>query len=226
MQQVLNPFVSIYQTQLEASRRFADAVFSGTQRIDEVVISATQRAFNEQLNLANAMMRDPRTVGSTLQSSFLSANPSDAANYQREIMAIFSEMQNEIGRSFHEYFQQLGAQAPTGISRVNETVRQSSDSAVNPVTSMFSVWESAFKEVAALAKKNMTAAQSTAHDVATHNLQNAGNYADVMSRTARAGVSTMDNVASATAHATRSATANGESASDEKRGSGGNGKRK
>ncbi|MEN3364353.1 MAG: hypothetical protein V7606_1627, partial [Burkholderiales bacterium] len=51
MQTVLNPLVNVYQTQLEASRRFADAVFSGTEKIDRIVLDAVHRIFNQQLTL-------------------------------------------------------------------------------------------------------------------------------------------------------------------------------
>lgn len=94
MQNAMNPLVTMYQSQLEASRRFVDAVFSGTEKIDRVMIGATQRVFNEQLNLAQAMTsaRDPRTVGTTWQSTMLSRSPDDAMNYQKEIVRIVAEM--------------------------------------------------------------------------------------------------------------------------------------
>ena len=46
-----------------------------------------------------------------------------------------------------------GASAP-----LQNMPEQAADNVFNPVTSMFSVWESAFKEVAALAQKNMMSA--------------------------------------------------------------------
>ena len=42
MQHASNPLVTMYNTQLEASRRFAEAVFSGTEKIDRVMRGATQ----------------------------------------------------------------------------------------------------------------------------------------------------------------------------------------
>lgn len=170
MQNVLSPMVNMYQTQLEASRRFADAIFSGTEKIDRVVIGATHRAFNEQLRFAQALssVRDPRNMGSTFQSSFFSRDPDDAMNYQKEIMRIFAEMQNEIGRSMQDYIEQLGTTAATGATAPLGVARdQANDAVFNPMTSMFSVWESAFKEVTELAKKNMIAARGAIDSAAS-----------------------------------------------------------
>ncbi len=165
MQQVLNPLVNVYQTQLEASRRFADAIFSGTEKIDRVMIGATHRVFTEQLNFVQAIaaIRDPRGVGAALPSGFLARQPDEAVNYQKEIMSIVAEMQSEIGKSMQDCVEQLRSQATSGAG-VPGTQEHAGEAAYNPMTSMFSVWESAFKEVAALAKKNMTAAGVAAKD--------------------------------------------------------------
>ncbi|HJV80189.1 phasin family protein [Noviherbaspirillum sp.] len=234
MQNFLNPLVTMYQTQLEASRRFADALFSGTEKIDRVVIGASHRAFNEQLNFVQAMTaaRDPRSVGTTLQSGFLSRNPDEAMNYQKEIMRIFAEMQNEIGRSMQDYLEQVGSHATSTATAPLETAQdQANDAAFNPMTSMFSVWESAFKEVADLAKKNMMAARSTAENAARRTMQSAGNYANVANVAAGsaqdAATSAVDSAASISAQAARQTATVAEEGSDEKRGvPPGGGKRK
>ena len=64
MPSAMNPIVDMYQTQLEASRRLADVMFSGTQRIDQVMIDTAHRAVTEQLNFVQAVAaaRDPRSV--------------------------------------------------------------------------------------------------------------------------------------------------------------------
>jgi hypothetical protein len=51
---------------------------------------------------------------------------------------------------------------------------------------MFSVWESAFKEVAALAKKNMTTARSAVEEATGRAMEGAANYANAVSETAAA----------------------------------------
>jgi len=186
MQNATNPLVSMYHTQLEASRRFAEAVFSGTEKIDRVMRGATQRVFNEQLNLAQAITtaRDPRTVGTTLQSSFLSRNPDDAVSYQKEIVRIMAEMQNEISRSMQDYMEQIRTNATTTATRPLQAAQaQANDAVFNPMTSMFSVWESAFKEVAELAKKNMVAARGAVEQAASRSAQQMTNYVDTAAST-------------------------------------------
>jgi hypothetical protein len=218
MQNVMNPLMTMYQTQLEASRRLADALFSGTEKIDRVMIGATHRVFTDQLNLAQAMttVRDPRNVGTALQSSLLSRNSDDAVNYQKEIMRIFAEMQNEIGRSLHDYIEQLGTHAASSATKPLEAAQTHANDAVfNPMTSMFSVWESAFKEVAELAKKNMATARATAENAAGRTMQHAGNYADVTASAIQEAASGAESMASTTAYAARSVGGDG---SDDKRG--------
>lgn len=220
MQNVLSPMINMFQNQLDASRKFADAVFSGAEKIDRVMIGATHRVFTEQLNFAQAIasVRDPRSVGTALQSTFMSRNPDDAVNYQKEIMRIVTEMQNDIGRSMQDYIEQLGRGAASTATKPLEAVQaQANDAVFNPMTSMFSVWETAFKDVAALAKKNMTAARSSVESAASRTMQSAGNYADVTSGIAQQAAET---VASAAAQAGRNAMAMGEEVvgTDEKRG--------
>ena len=182
MPSVLNPIVDMYQTQLEASRRFADVVFSGTEKIDRVVIEATHRAFTEQLNFAQAVAsaRDPKGVAN-LQSTFFSRRPESAVSYQKEIMRIFAEIQNEIGRSMQDYAEKFGTNVANNATAPLKAVQeQTNDTVFNPMTGMFSVWESAFKEVASLANRNMAEARSgyeSAANAATTATQAAGRAA-------------------------------------------------
>ncbi|MES2534723.1 MAG: phasin family protein [Pseudomonadota bacterium] len=164
---VLNPIVDMYQTQLEASRQFADAMFSGTEKIDRVIIDATHRAVSDQLRFAQALAaaRDPKGLAS-LQPSLIH-RPENAVNYQKEIMRVFAEMQNDLGKSMQQYVEQLTTKTTSSATRPLETAQeQAKDAMLNPMTGMFSVWESAFREVAALANKNMVAARSTFENAA------------------------------------------------------------
>jgi len=234
MQNATNPLVTMYHTQLEASRRFAEVVFAGTEKIDRVMIGATQRVFNEQLNFAQALTsaRDPRAVGSTLQSSFLARNPDEAVSYQKEIVRIVAEMQNEISRSMQDYIEQMRTSATSSATKPLEAAQaQANDVMFNPMTSMFSVWESAFKEVAEMTKKNMAAARSAVEDAASRTTQQVATYSDTAATMAQQATtqaaSAADQAASATAQAVRGATVTategggGEAASDEKRGGAG-----
>ena len=226
MQNASNPLVTMYNTQLEASRRFADAVFTGTEKIDRVMRGATQRVFNEQINFVQAMTtaRDPRSVGTTLQSSLFSRNPDDAVNYQKEIVRIVAEMQNEISRSMQDYMEQIRSSATTNAARPFQAAQvQANDTVFNPMTSMFSVWESAFKEVAELAKKNMVAARGVAEEAAARAGQQAATYVDVSQGAAQDAVNTaLGQATAATTQAARGTAAVATEAeiamSDEKRG--------
>lgn len=220
MQNILSPMINLYQNQLEASRRVADAVFSGAEKMDRMMIGATRHAVAEQLNFAQAIatVRDPRSVGAALQSTFMSRNPEDTVNYQREFMRILTEVQNDIGRSMQDYIEHFGSNAASSTMRMSERTSeavqgQANDAVFNPMTSMFSVWESAFKDVAALAKRNMSNVRSSVDDVTTRSLHSAGNYADVAAGAAQ-------QAAEAAAQAGRNAMAMGEeiNGSDEKRG--------
>ncbi|GAB3553205.1 hypothetical protein GCM10027343_39740 [Noviherbaspirillum agri] len=214
MQNVFNPMINMYQQQLEASRRFADAVLSGAEKIDRVMIGATRHAITEQLNLAQAIAsaRDPRGVGSAMQSTFMSRSPEDAVNYQRELVRVFTEVQSDIGRSMQDYIERLGTNAAGSTMRMSErpvetAQAQTNDAAFNPMTSMFSVWESAFKDVAALAKRNMSNTRSAVDDVSTRSMHRAGNYADVAASAAHQAA---EAAASTASQAERSAMAMGD----------------
>lgn len=180
MANAVNPIMNMYQTQLEASRRFADAVFSGTEKIDRMMLEATHRAFTEQMNFAQAVAaaRDPRGAAN-LQTAFLSHRPDNVAGYQKEIMHIFSDMQNEIGKSMQYYAEQLmpdsvsNAQAPLKMTQAS-----SGSPTLNPITGLLSVWESAFREVASMANRNMAAART--------NFENAANAVSTLNRSQEA----------------------------------------
>jgi len=217
MQTVLSPLATMYQTQLEASRRFADTMFSGIEKIDRVFLDAAHRVVLRQLNFAQAMttVRDPQSAATTMQSNLLARNPDEAVNYQKEIMRVFAEMQNDIGRSLQDYIEQLGANAASSTAAPLEAARdRANDATFNPVTGMFSVWESAFKEVAALARKNMVVARTTMEDAASRAMENAGSF------TMAASDSMSDAVASSAGLGGRMAAAGEEETTSDRRPSG------
>jgi hypothetical protein len=165
MQQILNPMAHLYQTQLEASRRFADAIFSGTEKLDRLVLEATHRAVNDQLNMATAMATGQDAAGGMdLARTLMQQNSNDAVNYQAQIVRAVAEMQTEIGKSMQEYIEQMGAQAANAPSRAEQSTQAAApgaaDSMINPMTNMLSMWENAFKQATAMATRNMAAARS------------------------------------------------------------------
>jgi hypothetical protein len=160
----LGSLTSMYQAQLEVSRRCANAIFSGTEKIDRVMLGAVQHTVEQQLKLAEAMidLRDPQTFGNTLRSDFLSGESAVVSDYQKQLVGIYTEMQAEIGRTMQEYAEHVGSGVIAGTGR-----GQSGDGALNPATSVFSMWETAFRQAAELAKENMDTARSAFESAAS-----------------------------------------------------------
>ncbi len=163
MPSVLNPITDIYHTQLEASRRLADVLFSGSERIDHVVIEATHHAFTDQVKIAHAAMsmRDPKELAN-MQSSLIVHRPDSAVNLQKEVVRMFAEIQNEVGKSFKETIEKLNSSFTRGsTASAKNGAEKAGDTIFNPLTGMFAMWDSVFREMAALATKNINTARSS-----------------------------------------------------------------
>jgi phasin family protein len=182
MPNVFSPIANIYQTQLEASRQFADAIFAGTEKIDHMVIDATHRVINDQLRFAQSLasVRDAQGVASA-QTSYFAQRPDRAMEYQREFMRIFSEMQSDIGRSMRQCMEQWSNNVASGAAETAEAAQEQAGETFNPLGNMFSMWESAFREVTSLANKNMEAARSGFENAASTAFNTATEAAEEMS---------------------------------------------
>lgn len=190
MQNMTNPFMGMYQTQIEASRRFLDTIFSTTEKLDQVVRGAAQRAVNEQLNFAEAVTqaKDAASIGTTWQSGMASRNSDQAVNYQRELIRIIVEMQSELGKGAQDYVEQLRNQASSGFKpQVEASAAQAAAANVmpNPMTSLFSAWQDAFKQAGSLAQRNLSAATSTFTDAVGTAAQQTSRYVDATAGNAR-----------------------------------------
>ena len=173
MQAMYGPMANMYQTQLEASRRLADAFFNGAEKIDHVLLAASHRAWTDQLRFVQSLVavRDAQGAA-TAQAKFFSQRPDRAMNYQRELMRVFSEVQSEIGKSMRSYMEQVGS----GIAPDFASALESEDVAgpetyaplaTNPVAGMFTAWQSAFREAASAANRNMETARDTFENTAS-----------------------------------------------------------
>lgn len=189
MQNMTNPFMGMYQTQIEASRRFLDTIFSTTEKLDQVVRGAAQRAVNEQLNFAEAVTqaKDATSIGTTWQSGMASRNSDQAVNYQRELIRIIVEMQSELGKGAQDYVEQLRNQAASGFKpQVDASAAQAATNVVpNPMTSLFSAWQDAFKQAGSLAQRNLSATTSTFTDALGTAAQQTSRYVDATAGNAR-----------------------------------------
>lgn len=170
MQHSPNPMANLYQSQLAASSRFADAVFSGTEKLDHLVLEATHRVVSEQLRLAQVLVAGVNPVDAQTAATFIQRNSSEAVNYQAEIMRVVAEMQTEIGQSMQDYIEQIGSRPerePEPRPRAaREPMPDVGGMMSNPVTGMLSMWENAFKEATAMAARNMALARSNVEQAA------------------------------------------------------------
>ena len=163
-----HPMVDIVQYQLEASIQLADAVFSGTERIDRAMLDVTHEAVDRQLKFARAAtdFRDPSKVAE-LQVA-MSGRPEKAMHCQQEIMAALVEIQAEFGKSLRDCMEKC---TELTNARVTESAAEARTAApeggmTNPFFSMISVWEQAFRQASRLASQNMLVASSSAENAA------------------------------------------------------------
>ncbi|RJG04092.1 phasin family protein [Noviherbaspirillum sedimenti] len=184
VQTMLNPMAAMYQTQLEASRRVADTFFSGVQKMDHVMLEASHRACIEQLRFAQSLVavRDAQGAASA-QARYFSQRPERTMDYQRELIRVFNEVQSEVGKSMQNYMAQLGGGAMTEFATALAPERESGEAPpsaipLTPMTGLFSAWQSAFQEAAAVANRNIEAARTTFENAAHNAYVNANEAID------------------------------------------------
>lgn len=179
MQKMLNPMAAMYQTQLEASRQFADALFSGVEKIDHVLLEASHRACIEQLRLAQSLVAVRDAQGATsVQAKFLSQRPERAMDYQRELFRVFAEVQSELGKSMRNCMEQLGGGAMTEFATALAPESGGEAASTIPLTGLFTAWQSAFREASAVANRNIETARTTFENVAHTAHENADEAVD------------------------------------------------
>ena len=164
-----NPLVNIVQNQLDASMRLADAVFLGKGKIDRVILDATHQAVENNLQMTRALteVQDPSQF-KDLQTK-LAFHPEKNMQYQQEILSAVAEIQAEIGKSVQNYMERFGQSTAGKLSDgvqtyANKESGNQSQAMFNPVTSMFSVWERAFRDVTSLTNKNLATANKAAEN--------------------------------------------------------------
>lgn len=90
-------------------------------------------------------------------------------HYQQEILSAVAEIQAEMGKSVQNYMERFGQNAAGKLSEGAQTYANKESShqengLFNPMTSMFSVWERAFRDVTSLTNKNLATAQKSAEN--------------------------------------------------------------
>lgn len=166
-----NPLVDMVQHQIDASMRLADVVFLGKGKIDRVILDATHQAVENNLQMARAIteVQDPSQL-KELQSK-LAFHPEKNMQYQQQILSVVAEIQAEMGKSVQNYMERFGQSASNKISDAaqkygDKESSQQENGTFNPVTSMFSMWERAFRDVTSLTNKNLATANKSAENSA------------------------------------------------------------
>ncbi|MDP3841156.1 MAG: phasin family protein [Oxalobacteraceae bacterium] len=152
-----------YKNQLHATRQLAETVLTCTEKIDQVVLSAAHALFNEQLQFAQALVtsRDMKQIA-LLQSSFLSHTPDYVAKCQKDMLQICQETQNKVGKTIEQYFEHASNVPLMPIPMMPMTMpgKKVDGDLMGPMTDMFNVWSTAFREASTLATQNLETARN------------------------------------------------------------------
>lgn len=167
-----NPLVDMVQYQLEASMQLADAMFSGTEKIDRVMLDATRQAVDGQFKLARAITDVKDTSKLQELQTTLAHRPEKSIQYQQKILSAFAEMQAEYGKSIQNYIEHISQSSlahtvKSAQQQIDAGTQQSENAMLNPVSSMWSVWEQAFRDATSLANRNLMAARSSLESAAS-----------------------------------------------------------
>jgi phasin family protein len=159
MQNPATSMIDSYQKQIDASRHIAEAVFDGTDRIEHLMIDTTRKAFDEQMKFYQALaaVRDPQGIAA-LQSAFFSHTPEQMTKVQQELMKIVTDAQHQITSTMDRYKTTLNGGMTSPMHEATSAFSQSSGNG-SPVgsalTSIYSMWDKAFKESFAMANRTM-----------------------------------------------------------------------
>jgi phasin family protein len=161
MQAMTNPALDTYQQQIDASRHIAEAVFDGTDRMEHLMLDATRKAFDERMKFYQALAaaRDPQGVAA-LQSAFFSHTPEQMLKVQQEVMKIVTESQDQINKTMQHYKLGFNGQsAETSMPSNSENAQTST----NALTSLFHMWDKAFKDTVALTTGSIASTLAPVH---------------------------------------------------------------
>ena len=179
MSDLLTLFFDPVQTQLEASRRIADALFSGAVKLDHALLDVTHRAVDEQLRFAKAVTntRDPQTYFN-LHSTYWTSKPDELNLFQKRTIHIIALMQVEFGRAARSCIEQMNVRSTRGLAfNLFGSGGHRGLSAVNPFGGVMSVWQTAMRGMSSVgnqaiatvgsgaARAGMNAAQAGTHAI-------------------------------------------------------------
>ncbi len=163
MSDLLTPISDVVQTQFEASRRIADALFYGVSKIDHAMLDATHHVVDDRLRFAQAIgnVRDFQTY-SNLQSTYWVGKPGEVQMFQKKMVQIITEMQNQLGRAAQSYIEQISAKRSRGMPADAFGFGNRAGASANPFSSMMSAWENTMRGMSTLAGQAISTARSGA----------------------------------------------------------------
>jgi hypothetical protein len=165
MQSPSRSALEAYQEQIDASRHLADTVFNGTDRLEHLAIETARNAFDAQMRFYQALMaaQDQKSM-TALQTAFISQAPEHMIKVQQELIKIVSDAQQQITGTMQRYRSTLGSTAPLSIPMMptDHSGATNGVPASAALTSVYTLWEKAFKETLATANRTMATALGTA----------------------------------------------------------------
>jgi len=153
---VSNSIADIAQAQFQASLQFADTMFSGVEKIDQVLLDNAHQLISDELHYARTLVAEPDSKKlANKQWTFFSGTPDAAMKYQNALFRVCSQIQSDLNACWQQYTQQVGEQISEQIRRqtslVSETGKlsnvQGDYAASGPITTMLSAWQSAWQSV-------------------------------------------------------------------------------
>lgn len=163
-----NSMLDSCKNQLHATQQLAETVLTCTGKIDHVILNTVHALFNEQMQLAQALLtsRDMNQIA-LLQSSFLSHTPDYISKSQKEMLQIYQEMQNNVGKTIEQYFEHASnAQLmPLPMLSIPMPGSKGNGDLIRPMTDLFNVWSTALKEASTLATHNIEVARTNTEKV-------------------------------------------------------------
>ncbi|MBC7415443.1 MAG: phasin family protein [Herminiimonas sp.] len=161
MSDLFTPLSDLLQTHLETSRRVADTMFAGTGKIDHTVLEVSHHALDEHFRYAQAIgnSRDPQML-SNLHTKYWAAKPGEFQMFQKKMVQIVTELQNDLGRVGQSYLEQISLRAmrgtPAGTSAASDPM---SAAPMNPFSSAVSVWQNTMRGMSTVADQTISAAR-------------------------------------------------------------------
>ena len=144
-----NSIVDIAQAQFQASLRFADTMFSGIEKIDQVLLDNAHQLLSDELHYAHTLVAESDSkVLANKPLTYISGTPDAAMQYQGALFHAYLQIQKDLAATWQQYAQQVGEQFRNQMSIVSASGKRSNTqpniAEYGPFSSMLSAWQSAW----------------------------------------------------------------------------------